>query len=37
MRASWDFPGSAVVKIPSFQHKGKGLIPNQGKKAPHAA
>ena len=37
MRASWDFPGSAVVKTQSFQHKGRGLIPNQGEKVPHAA
>ena len=31
-----DFPGGPVVKTPCLQAGGKGLIPGQGTKIPHA-
>ena len=33
----WVFPGGPVVKNPSYNAVGAGLIPCQGTKIPHAA
>ena len=30
----WDFPGDPLVKAPSFQCRGSGLIPGWGTKIP---
>ena len=37
LRASGDFPGGPVVKIPHSQCRRPGFISGQGTKIPHAA